>query len=423
MRLVVLAVLIAVGIAIGGLAAQPEAPASIVSAPHKAAVVAASETGQLWPTLGDEDPKVSHSRTQLLWGLAATVWRWVVLAAILFSGLSPRLCQLAADVTGKRLGKVAPYVVLLTVVTAALSLPLDCYRGFVLEHAFGLSNQTWWSWLLDTGKGVGLSVVVSLGIVVPAYALMRRFPNRWWLYVAALAIVLAVIGTALYPLVVTPLFNDVQPLQDESLKTQILQLADKAGLAVADVVQVDLSRQTRAANAYFAGMGPAQRIIVSDTLLANFSEEEILAVVGHEMGHQVHNDLWRGLAATSVLTLVAAYLVHRGACTLARRFGPRFGFRDLSDAASLPLLVLLVAVVSFVGQPATNTFSRHLEHQADAYTLELTRLNTAYASALTKFGEINLSDPNPPEIVELLFYTHPSLAKRIEFARSYHTSE
>ncbi|MGQ9675288.1 MAG: M48 family metallopeptidase [Chloroflexota bacterium] len=373
------------------------------------------------PWLGSDgdDSKVRHTRTQLLWSLVATVWGWAVLAAILFSGLSPRLCRLAASLTGKRLGSVAPYLALLTVLTTVLALPLDYYRGFIIEHEYGLSNQTPWSWLVDTGKWLGLTLIASLALVLPVYAIIRRTPKRWWLYSAGIVAFFAFIAAAIYPLLVAPMFNDLKPLNNPHLSQQIALMAERSGIEVSDILQMDMSRQTKAANAYFAGIGPSQRIVLADTLLANFSDAEIVTVVGHEMGHQVHNDLWRGLGTATVFILIASYVVYRSGNAAVRRFGAKFGFRDISDSASLPLLLLLVGLVTFFGQPAQNTFSRYLEREADAYTLELTGDNEAYISALVKFGEVNLSDPNPPEWVEFWFYTHPSLSKRIEFARGH----
>lgn len=367
----------------------------------------------------DDDPGIRHSRLQLTWGLIATLWSWIVLAALLLSGLSPRLRDAAAKLAGNRLGSVIPYVVVLTVVTTILDWPLAFYRGFVIEHEFGLSNQTVWTWLEDSAKGLSLAVVSNLVVFGTVYLFIRRCPRRWWLCFSSLVIVVAIIGTAVYPLIIAPLFNEFQPLGDEDLKHQVLSLADSADVEVADVLQMDMSRQTKAANAYFTGIGPTQRIVVADTLLANFSDREILTVVGHEMGHQVHNDLWRALGVAAVLLCLAGYVLYRASGVTVSRFAGRLGFKDVADSASLPLLVLLVAVLIFIGGPIVNTFSRYCEHQADAYTLELTGDNEAYANALTKFGRVNLSDPDPPRWVEILFYTHPSLKRRIDFARAY----
>lgn len=406
-------------LAIGGLIAGSETNASGGLDGDETTAAIEVDAGEPWLGQDGDDPKVRHSRTQLAWSLVATVWGWIVLAAILFSGLSPRLRQLATDLTGNRLGNVVPYLALLTIITAILSLPLDYYRGFVIEHEFGLSNQTPWSWLADTGKWLALTLIAGVALVWPVYALIRRSPKHWWLYSSGIVALFAFVVAAIYPLIVAPLFNDLKPLSDPVLKEHIVSLADRGGIEVADVVQIDMSRQTKAANAYFAGIGPSQRIVLADTLLANFSDQEIVTVVGHEMGHQAHNDLWRGLGAAVILTLVAAYVVYRIGSAAVRRFEARFGFSDLSDSASLPLLLLLVSLVTFFGQPVQNTFSRHMEREADAYTLELTQDSEAYAQALSKLGEVNLSDPNPPEWIEFCFYTHPSLSKRIEFAKSY----
>lgn len=366
-----------------------------------------------------EDPGVRHSRLQLIWGLVGQIWGWAVLAVLLLAGWSPRLRDVAARWTGNRIGSLIPYVVLLSALLTLLGLPIAYYRGFVIEHEFGLSNQTFWAWLEDLSKGFALNLIGSVILFSLVYLFVSRFPRRWWLYSAALVIFFTVVIATIAPVVIAPLFNKFEPLQDQGLKQEVLQLADRGGVEVADVLQVDMSRQTNAANAYFTGIGPTKRIVLGDTLLANFTKDEILTIVAHEMGHQVHNDLWRGIGVGVIFFLVGFYLLYRIAELTVSRFGLRLGFRQMKDSASLPLILLLIGIISFLAQPAENTFSRYVEHEADVYSLNLTHMNDAYADALKKLGEINVSDPDPPEWIEFIFYTHPSLRKRIDFARSY----
>ena len=376
-----------------------------------------------WPpnltVTAEEDPGVRHSRLQLIWGLVGEIWGWAVLATILFTGLSPRIEQVAAHLFHNRLGTLVPFVALLSLVLSLIGLPIAYYRGFVIEHEFGLSNQTLFAWLSDYGKSFGLALAGNLILFGLVYLFIRRYSNRWWLYSAILVIVFSVIIAGLAPVVISPLFNKFEPIQDQGLRQRIMTLACNGGVEVADVLQTDMSRQTKAANAYFTGIGPTKRIVLGDNLLANFTDDEILTVVAHEMGHQVHNDLWRGLGAGAILFLVGFYVLHRSARLLVSRFGARFGFKTLADSASLPLLLLLFGIISFLMGPVQNAFSRYIEHEADAYAIELTGKNEAYASALQKLGVVNVADPNPPEWIEFVFYSHPSLKKRIEFAQGY----
>jgi STE24 endopeptidase len=366
-----------------------------------------------------EDPGVRHSRMQLVWSLVEQFWGWAVLLAILITGLSPRLSRGAARLASGRLGSLLPYVILLNVILTLVDLPIAYYRGFVIEHDFGLSNQTPWTWMADFGKSFAITLLGNLLLFALVYLFIRRSPRRWWLYSASLVIIFSVVIAGIAPIFINPLFNKFEPLQDQALRQKILTLAHEGGIDVADVLQVDMSRQTKAANAYFTGIGPTQRIVLGDNLLTNFTDDEILTVVAHEMGHQVHGDLWRGLGVGALFFLVGFYVLYRAAGALVARFGSKFGFQELAASASLPMLVLLFSVVYFLAGPALNTYSRHLEHEADLYALQLTHKNEAYASALKKLEVLNVSDPNPPEWIEFLFYTHPSSQKRIEFALSY----
>lgn len=367
----------------------------------------------------DEDPGVRHARLQLIWGLIGEVWGWLVLAAIVFGGFSPRLRDLAYRLTGRRLGTLSPYIVLLSVLLAMLSAPVDFYRGYVIEHEFGLSNQDFWAWASDYAKGLGVAVVSGLITFNLVYWIVRKSPRRWWLYGATAVVILSVVIAALAPVLITPLFNKFEPLQDQDLRARILALSERGGVQVADVLQVDMSRQTNAANAYFIGIGPTKRIVLGDTLLANFSGDEVLTVVAHEMGHQAHGDIWRSIGVGAIFFFAGFYVLYRILGPLIRRSERRIGFSRLEDAASLPLVLLLIGLLFFVAQPVENTFSRNIEHEADRFALDLTHQNEDYASALEKLGRINLSDPDPPAWIELIFYSHPSLKKRIEFAESY----
>ncbi|MBI4318244.1 MAG: M48 family metallopeptidase [Chloroflexi bacterium] len=366
-----------------------------------------------------EDPGVRHTRLQLIWGLLGQLWSWIVLAAIVFGGLSPRLREAARHLTGGWLGTLGPYVVLLTALQWLFGAPVSFYRGYLIEHEFGLSNQDFWAWLGDAAKGLGVRIAISLVIVHLVYLIVRKSPRRWWVWSATLVVVFTVVISTLAPVVITPLFNKFEPLQDRELRQRVLELAQRGGVEVSDVLEMDMSRQTNAANAYFIGIGPTKRIVLADTLLANFTPDEVLTVVAHEMGHQVHEDIWRAIAAGAVFFYFAFYVLYRILDPVIRRFATRFGFSRLYDPASLPLVLLLLGLIFFVAQPIQNGYSRYIEHEADRYALDITRQNEAYASALEKLGRLNVADPDPPAWMEFLFYSHPSEKKRIEFAQQY----
>ncbi len=367
----------------------------------------------------DLERRLLYSRTKLALSLVATAWSWVVLGVLLFTGLSARLRDLSRTLMRGRRGMLAVYFLLFSLITALLALPLDFYSGFVIEHRFGLSTQDLVGWLADQVQGLLIGTVVGLPVVAALYWAIHRFPRFWWLGAAGASILLTVVVAALYPVVVAPLFNDLRPVQDQELVERIERLAASQGVEVSEVLQEDTSRRTVKVNAYFAGLGPTKRIVLTDNLLSGFTSDEIVSVLAHELGHQVHDDLWTSIAVGSFFYLVGFYLLYRLLGPIVARFQSRFGFEEVGDVASLLLLLLLFGLLSFAAMPALNGLSRYLERQADRYALELTQDGSSFASSMEKLGQINLSDPNPPRILVLLFYTHPPIQERVEAAQRF----
>ena len=221
------------------------------------------------------------------------------------------------------------------------------------------------------------------------------------------------------PIWIDPLFNEFGPMKDQALEAKILRLADRAGIEGSRVFEVDKSVDTNTVNAYVAGLGNTNRIVLWDTTIAQLNEPELLFVMGHEMGHYVLGHTWKLIVLLSSLILITLYVVHRTAGWLLRRYGERFGFTALADIASLPLMVLLFGVYTFVAMPFALAISRHFEHEADRFGLEITRTNHAAGTAFVKLQQDNLSNPRPHLIVKLLRASHPTLAERIEFSNTY----
>lgn len=377
-----------------------------------------------WPQDAQSDEenlerRIRYSRTKLALGLAAQIWSGVVLAALLLTGLSARLRDVSRRLLPARQGTLVVYLLFFGSLTWVLGLPLDYYSTFVVEHQFGLSTETLLGWFLDQLKGVVLGFVVGLPVVAALYWMIRRAPRRWWLGVAGLLILLSVVFATLAPVALAPLFNSYRAVEDRSLVERIDSLSRQAGVRVSEVLVEDTSRRTVKANAYFTGLGPTKRIVLTDNLIQQFTSEEVLVVVAHELGHQVHNDIWRSIAVGSAFYLAGSYLLYRLLGPLLSRFRRRFGFDRVEDVASLPLLLLLFGILSFGAMPALNGYSRLVERQADQFALEVTQDPQSFVSAMEKLGRLNLSDPDPPKILEALFYTHPSIKERIEYARRY----
>jgi STE24 endopeptidase len=223
-----------------------------------------------------------------------------------------------------------------------------------------------------------------------------------------------------YPLLrqalIAPRFNRYEPLQDTQLAARLTTLTDKAGINVAGVLQMDMSRRTNKANAFFAGIGPTKRIVLSDTLIAQFSPDEIEGIVAHEAGHQAHRDIWRFVALSGVMTLASAYAVDLIAKRALRAWPKLVGTSQLSDRRSLPVLGLAFSIVGLALTPAQLAYSRHIERRADRYAIALTEQPRAYADAMRRLAASNLADPQPPRLITWLLHSHPPLAERIAAA-------
>jgi Zn-dependent protease with chaperone function len=251
------------------------------------------------------------------------------------------------------------------------------------------------------------------------YTAIAKSPRRWWLWLALGTLPLVVAGTLIGPLVIDPVFNKFTPLRNQELKTRILDLAAKAGIPGRNVFEVNKSEQTKKYNAYVSGFGVSQRIVLWDTILEGMTEDEILYVMGHEMGHYKLGHIWRGIAFTSALSLLLFFLCGRIAGWGMARFGRSWGFTELHDVASLPLLYATLSLVVFLVQPLIHAHARNVETEADVYGLELTHDNDAAARAFVKLGSQNKSNPEPSVFVKYALYSHPPDAERLRLAMSY----
>ena len=354
----------------------------------------------------------------VLWAVS-TALGLLIPAILLFTGLSARVRQLAQRIGRRWLLMVALYALLFTLITALLTLPLAYYEEFLRQHAYGLSNQSFGRWLGEWLKGVAVSAVgLSLVLWIP-YLLLRRSPKRWWLYAGLATIPIATMVLVITPIWVDPLFNHFGPMKDKALEARILSLAQRAGIEGSRVYEVDKSMDTRTVNAYVTGLGGTKRIVLWDTILARLEPDQILFVTAHEMGHFVLGHTLIFIIGAAALITASLYVVHRVAGRLIARFSRRFGFDQLSDLASFPLLMLLGSIVSLALIPLLLALSRYQEHEADRFALEITRDNRAAATTFVRLQEENLAIPRPGPLYTLWRGSHPALGDRVDFANHY----
>ncbi len=338
-----------------------------------------------------------------------------LLAVLLFTGLSVWLRERLEPVSANPWVLVFLYFVIFMVAAEILSLPLSFYGGYKLEHRYGLSRESLPSFYMDELKGFALNMGLGLGAVELIYWLLRSLPDSWWLAAAGAFIGIFVLMANLAPVLLFPIFFKFEPLEDEDLARRITLLAEKARTRIRGVFRMNLSRKTSAANAALAGLGNTRRIILADTLLDNFTREEIETVVAHELGHHVFRHIPMLIVLQSCFTVLALSVAHR-----VISWGAGYlGLKGIGDVAGLPLLVLSLAAVSLALLPLVNFYSRKLERDSDRYALEATGDPPAFISAMRRLASLNLAEMDPHPLVEFFFYGHPSISKRIGMAEEF----
>ena len=307
------------------------------------------------------------------------------------------------------------YVLGLTLLHEAGSFLIAFYSGFVVERRYGLSNERFAGWLWDQAKSLGLGLMLGAAAASVVYFFIRLSPGGWWLPAGAV-FALLIIGLAnVAPVVLLPLFYRVKPLDRDALCRRLLALAERAGARVLGAYEWGLADKTKKANAALAGLGATRRILVSDTMLADYSDDEIEIVLAHELAHHVHGDIWKGIALESALVVGGFFLAARSLnASIAW-----LGLAGPADPAGLPLLLLAAGAVSLVMLPAAYALSRAFERSADRFALELTRNPDAFVSAMRRLAAQNLAEERPSRLIQWLFYSHPPVAERIAAAQAF----
>ncbi len=310
--------------------------------------------------------------------------------------------------------QILVYFLILILGYQVITTPL-AYYGFVLSRRYGLSVMSLRSWLFDLLKGLVLSLIVEALVIELIYVLLATQPQTWWLWVALVLLFFQVLMANLAPVLIFPLFYKFTPLPEGELTRRLLALVDRAHTRVRGVFSMQMSSKTTAANAALMGLGNTRRIVLGDTMLDRYTNDEIETVLAHELGHHVHHDLWKLIISQSLLTLGVLYLInvvlHWAVATQQ--------YLGLADVATLPFLLLLTGAFGLIVLPISNGLSRAIEYQADEYALQTTRMVESFKSAMTRLANQNLADVEPSPLVEFLFHSHPSVRKRLQHADDF----
>jgi STE24 endopeptidase len=310
------------------------------------------------------------------------------------------------------------FYIFISAIFYIINFPLEYYSGFSLEHRFSLSNQTFKDWAIRELKKNIVAFIISAPLVAMLYAFLKAWPLDWWIWTAILWFLVSIILAKFAPIVIVPLFYKYSALKDEKLKDRMDSLVRKTGFETSGVYELNMSKDTKKANAALLGLGKQKRIVLCDTLIANFSHDEIESVMAHELGHHKLNHMWKLIITGGIITFITFFLTN----AMFLKLHSYFGYSAFHDFESLVLIYFCLSVLSALFAPLSNAISRHLEKDADEFSLKVTGNADAFMSTMRKLGEQNLADVNPGKFHEIMLYSHPPISRRIALAESFKSS-
>ncbi|MCI0708349.1 MAG: M48 family metallopeptidase [Ignavibacteriae bacterium] len=378
---------------------------------HPTPVLSASESPSPKVNPSSNPQAKEYSKKKIWLGITGTVFFFAFTLAVLAAGFSVSMEEFVRGFSSNDYIILLLFVAVFGLAEAIISFPLKYYSGFYLEHKYNLSNQTFLKWIWEGLKSTLVGSLIGTPVLLAFYYCIKNFQELWWLPVGGVLFFFSVVLARLSPTLIFPLFYKFKPIEDGGLKSKIIALCEKVGMRVEGVFVFNLSKNTKKANAAFAGIGKSKRIILGDTLVANFTDEEIETVFAHELGHYKLKHIRTMMVIGTISTFLGLYLT----AALYQTSLAWFGFSSLDQIAALPLLTLWLGVYSLVTSPLSNAMSRKHERQADRYAVELTSNKQAFSNALLKLAKTNLADTSPHPLVEFLFYSHPSIEKRVRF--------
>jgi STE24 endopeptidase len=350
-----------------------------------------------------------YNNLKLVLGISEGVASFILLLLFVWLGLSLRLQNFLSDYFISQYLLFIVFVLVVGLVSSVIFSPLNYYRGFYLEHKYELSNQTFFKWIFENLKSLAVSLVIGIPLLLIFFYALNAYGNFWWLPFAIILFVISVILAQIVPVVILPLFFKVTPLEDEILKEKIKKLAVDAGIKIENIYKFNMSKNTKKANAAFTGLGKTKRILLGDTLLDNYNQDQIETVIAHELGHYKKRHIIKNIVfgtASSFLTLFIIALLYHISISW-------FGFNSIVQIAAMPVLALWAMLIGVIQTPLGNILSRKYEYEADRYSIESTHKPYSFISTLEKLTDQNLGDKDPHPFIEWFFYSHPSINNRI----------
>lgn len=338
---------------------------------------------------------------------------------LLYSGFSRKLETFSAKAGVKWYFILIIYLTLFIIVYELLNLPLSFYSGFILQHQYGLSNQSIIRWLSTYSLSLIITIIEGALVLWIPYFIILKSPSRWWIYTSIIAFPILIFSFMIEPVVIEPLYYKFQPLQNKQLEERLKTLTDKVGIENCNFLQVNMSEDTNTMNAYMTGLGNTKRIVLWDTTLNKLSEDDIVFTTAHEMGHYVLGHIWKSMLVTFFFIVMTLFAIHIFGNHIISSQYHLLGIRGIGSFASLPLIILIINLSMFITDPLFNAYSRFNEHQADTFALELTKDNKAGVDTFEKLASDSLTVKNPGILYKIWNYDHPTMAERIAFFESY----
>ncbi|WP_077211129.1 M48 family metallopeptidase [Bacillus dakarensis] len=348
----------------------------------------------------------------------STPFEWIFYVLILVTGLSSAFKRWSEQSSKYKLVRTAIYVVWLSFFAFIATFPLS-YIGYSLSKSYNISTQTFASWMKDELIDFWINFGTMFIIVAVLYWLMNKSTKRWWLYAWLLSVPFTLFMMFLQPVVIDPLYNDFYPLKDKELETKILELASTADIPAEHVFEVNMAEKTNALNAYVTGIGANSRIVLWDTTLNRLTDDQILFIMAHEMAHYVEKHLYIGIGGYLLLSLVGLYLTSRFMNLIIHKWGKALKIPAVNDIRSLPLFLMILSMLLFVSSPLSNFVSRYQETRADRYAIEMTENSEAGIATFQELTKAGLSQVNPPLLVKIFRYGHPTMLERISMIEEY----
>jgi len=364
------------------------------------------------------DLSEEYSKIRNLLFFLSTPFEWLFYFLILLFGFSKAFKRWADQSAKYKVLRMPIYLIWLSFFAFVATFPLN-YISYSLSRTYHISTQTFASWMKDELIDFWLNYGTWLIIVPVLYWLMKRSQKRWWLYGWLLSVPFTLFMMFLQPVVIDPLYNDFYPLKNKELETKILALAEKAAIPAQHVFEVNMADKTNALNAYVSGIGSNARIVLWDTTLNRLNDDQILFIMAHEICHYVEKHIYFGIAGYLLLSLIGLYLTYKIMNWAVRKWGKELKIDDVRDIRSLPLFFMILSLLLFSASPLTNLASRYEETRADKYAIEMTKNPEAAISSFQELTRSGLSEVNPPLLVKIFRYTHPSMLDRISMLEQY----